>query len=88
MRNPALGRAKRTRDWLRVELERFEQQLERENTESLRRRIVLIRGLYVEAQGKVSQLERNARTVFGSTAAAVIDELCDRNVRGDRPIDG
>ena len=59
MRNPALGRAKRTRDWLRVELEHFEQQLERENTEFLRRRIALVRGLYVEAQGKVKQLERN-----------------------------
>ena len=61
LRNPALGRAKRTRDWLRVELEHFEQQLLRENTESLRTRIALIRGLYFEAQGKVKQLEQNAR---------------------------
>jgi hypothetical protein len=71
MRNSALGRAKRTRDWLRVELEHFEQQLERDNTDSLRRRIVLIRGLYVEAQGKVKQLERNARAVLGSTAGDI-----------------
>jgi hypothetical protein len=60
MRNPALGRAKRTRDWLRVELEHLEQQLLRENTEFLRTRIALIRGLYFEAQGKVNQLERKA----------------------------
>jgi hypothetical protein len=71
MSDPALGRAKRTRDWLRVELEHFEQQLEREDTKALRRRIVLIRGLYIETQGKVKQLERNARAVFGSTAGNV-----------------
>src|SRR5690348_5414117 len=32
LRNPALVRAKRTRDWLCIELEHFEQQLERGNT--------------------------------------------------------
>jgi hypothetical protein len=71
MGNAALGRAKRTRDWLRVELERSELQLERENTESLRRRTFLIRRLYVEAQGKVKQLERKARAVLGSTAGDI-----------------
>ena len=59
-RNAALRRAKRTRDWLRTELEHFEQQLEREDTEFLWKRIALISDLYVEAQGKVKQLERNA----------------------------
>jgi hypothetical protein len=61
MRNASLRRAKRTRDWLRIELEHFAQQLERENTEFLRRRIALISDLYVEAKGKVKQLEQNAR---------------------------
>ena len=61
MRNAALRMAKRTRNWLRIELEHLEQQLERENTEFLRRRIALISDLYLEAHGKVKQLERNAR---------------------------
>jgi hypothetical protein len=47
--------------WLGVELERFEQQLERGNTKVPRRRIALLRGLYAEAQRRVKQLERNAR---------------------------
>ena len=57
--------------WLGVELERFEQQLERGNTKVPRRRIALLRGLYAEAQRRVKQLERNARAVFGSTAADI-----------------